>query len=254
MTELEEVISKSLLLDIHDFVSWLNGAEGLDGLSELGLNGHDGGAHGLTLRVTNLDLLQLVELLDRLRQLHDVLAPLDEGIKSDEEGAGCDLPGGLALGLVVVVGLLELGTEFHAHSELAVGFCWVLLLDGFEDALRADLTAALLDDGVANLADEHKQAGRRVVVLGVGPDQQNGVHDGDKALGDFGKLVTFVHQVVDVLLEGLEILRVLIGLQSCDVDLFLKLAESAGLSGLVLLQELEHLLDALARELLADGV
>ena len=155
---------------------------------------------------------------------------------------------------MVIVGLLELGTEFHAHGELVVGIAGVFVLDGTKDLIRVDLLAALEDDCVANLTDENKQAGWRVVVLRVGPDQQNGVHDGDEALGDFGKFERGVDELVEVLLQGLEILEVLIGFQSRDMDLLLKLAESTGLRRLVLLQELEHLLDALAGELLADGV
>ena len=155
---------------------------------------------------------------------------------------------------MIIVGLLKLGTEIHAHSELIVSITRVFALDCAEDTLRADLIATLLDYGVANLADEHKQAGWCVVVLRVGPNQQNGVHDGDKALSNFWKLVRVIVEIIEVLFKGTEILGVLISLYSCDVDIFLELAESASLSRLVLFQELKNLLDALASELLADRV
>ena len=57
-----------------------------------------------------------------------------------------------------------------------------------------------------------------------------------------------------MLLQCLQELVVLIGLDPCNVHLLLELAEGAGLRALVLLQELQDLLDALAGELLADGV
>lgn len=91
-------------------------------------------------------------------------------------------------------------------------------------------------------------------MLGVGPDQQDGVHDGDEELGNLGQLETGVVQLIEVLLEGLEILVVLVGLKASDLNLFLELAEGASLGGLVLLEELEDFLDALSGELFTDGV
>ena len=252
LAELEEVVSELLHLDVHDVV--VDEHKGLDGLSEFSLNGHNGSAHGSTLGVTNLDLLQLVELLDGLGELHNVLAPLSEGIKADKEGARSDLPGVLGLGLVVVVGDLELGAEVPASGELAVSITWVFVLDCTENLVTVDLLAALEDDGVANLSDEDQEACWGVVVLRVGPDEEDGVHDGDEELRDFSKVERGVDELVEVLLKGLEVLVVLISLDSGNMDFLLEFAEGASLSGFVLLEELQNFLDAFTRKLLADRV
>lgn len=152
LSELEEIVSELLLLNVHDVV--VNEHELLDGLSEFGLNGDDGLGHGLTLGVANFNSLELVELDDRLGQLHDVLASLDEGIKTDKEGAGGDFPGIGGLSLSVIVGLFELGAELHAHRQLVVGVRGVFVFDGSEDLVAVDLLAALEDDCVADLTDQ----------------------------------------------------------------------------------------------------
>jgi hypothetical protein len=72
------------------------------------------------------------------------------------------------------------------------------------------------------------------------------VHDGHEVLSDLGQLERRVDELVEVLLECLEELVILVGLDAGDVDLLLELAEGAGLRRLVLLEELEDLLDALA--------
>jgi hypothetical protein len=78
LSELEEVVSELFLLNVHHIV--VDEHELLNSLSELSLNSDDGLRHGFSLSVSNLDSLQLVELNDGLSQLHDVLAPFDEGI------------------------------------------------------------------------------------------------------------------------------------------------------------------------------
>jgi len=55
-------------------------------------------------------------------------------------------------------------------------------------------------------------------------------------------------------LEGLEILEVLVGFGAGSMHFFLELGESRGVGGLVLLEEFEHLLDALGVQLLANAV
>jgi hypothetical protein len=80
------------------------------------------------------------------------------------------------------------------------------------------------------------------------------VHNWDETISNLGQIERCIDKLVEVLLKSLEILEVLVGFESSDVDLLLELAESASLCRLVLLQELEHLLDALTGELFADGV
>ena len=102
---------------------------------------------------------------------------------------------------------------------------WVIILDRAKDLVTVDLLAALVDDGVADLADQHQEACGRVVVLGVGPDEEDGVHDGHEELGDIRQILGGVLKLVEVLLESLKELVVLISLDASNMDLFLELAE-----------------------------
>lgn len=130
----------------------------------------------------------------------------------------------------------------------------VLVLDLTEDLLTIDLEAAVGDDLVADLTDENKETSGGVVVLGVSPDQQDGVHDWDKVVSHLMKLKRGVLELSEIAVEGLEIFVVLIGLETGDLNLLLELGEGRGLGRLVLLEELEDLLDALSGELVADRV
>jgi len=62
LSELEEVVIEVSLLDVHDVV--LDGHELINGLRELVEDPKDSGGQGLTLGVTNVDLLELAELDD----------------------------------------------------------------------------------------------------------------------------------------------------------------------------------------------
>ncbi len=50
-------------------------------------------------------------------------------------------------------------------AKLVLGLSRVIVLDRAKDLLTVHLLSALVDDGVANLSDEHEQACWRVVVL-----------------------------------------------------------------------------------------
>jgi hypothetical protein len=76
LSELVEVIIESSLFDVHDVVFNLH--EVLNGSSELFVDLNDGSRKGLTLGVTNLNLLELLELHDGVGQVHNVLASLLE--------------------------------------------------------------------------------------------------------------------------------------------------------------------------------
>jgi hypothetical protein len=71
---------------------------------------------------------------------------------------------------------------------------------------------------------------------------------------DIGQLLRGVAQVVEQVLQGLEILVVLVGFFLGDLNLFLEFGEGSGVGALVLLEELEDFLDALGVKLFADGV
>jgi len=90
--------------------------------------------------------------------------------------------------------------------------------------------------------------------LGVVPNEQDVVHNGHEVLNDFGDFFVLVSKRQEERLEGLEVLGVLVGLSSSNLNILLKLAERSSHGGLVLFKELEHLLDALLVKLLTDGV
>jgi hypothetical protein len=70
-----------------------------------------------------------------------------------------------------------------------VSILWLRFLDGLKNLLTINSRAALLNDSVADLSDEDDEAGRSIVVLGVVPDQQDGVHDGHELFCNIGQLL-----------------------------------------------------------------
>lgn len=186
--------------------------------------------------------------------MHDVLAPLGEGVQSHEESIGGDFPLVLSLGFVFKVSVFELGADVQGEDELVMGLLWLLSLDEAKDLLTIDLLVASVDDRVANLTDENNKPGWRVVVLRIGPDKEDGVHDWDEEVNNVLKLVGWVGKLVEQFSQGLEISEVLVGLRSSNLDLLLELAERSSVGRLVLLEELENLLDPLRVKLIADRV
>ncbi len=78
LAELEEVVGELFLLNFHDVI--IDKHESVNSSSEFCVDTHNGLRKSFSLCVSNLELLQLCELLDGLSQLHDVLTSLDEGI------------------------------------------------------------------------------------------------------------------------------------------------------------------------------
>lgn len=252
LAEVEEIVVKFASLNVHDVIVDLH--EVLNDDFEFVENLSEGLAHGSTLGVTDFDFLELLELLDSASQVHDVHAAFGESVKADEESVGGDLPLVLALGLVVEVGILEPGAHVQGQCELLVGLSSVLILDSVEDFLAINKSAALGNDGVADLSNENDKASRGVVVLGVGPDEEDGVHDGHKELSNLVGLIAGADELAEEVLEGAEILVVLVGLFLGNLNFLLQLGEGGGVGALVLFKELEDLLDALTVELSADLV
>lgn len=186
--------------------------------------------------------------------MHDVHAAFGESVKADEESIGGDLPLVLALGFVVEVGILEPGTHVEGQSELLVGLSSVFILDSVENFFAINKSAALGNDRVANFSNENDKASRGVVVLGVGPDQEDGVHDGHKKLSNLVGLIAGADELTEEVLESAEILIVLVGLLLGNLDFLLQLGEGGGVGAFVLFKELEDLLNALTVELSADLV
>ena len=122
------------------------------------------------------------ELHDGACQVHDVLASLRERIKSHEQGVGGDFPLVLGLLLVLIVGILELGADIQSEGKLIIGSFWLISSNESEDGWSINGTSASDDDGVADLSDQNNQSSWGVVVLRVGPDQQDSMHDWDEKI------------------------------------------------------------------------
>lgn len=67
------------------------------------------------------------------------------------------------------------------------------------------------------------------------PDEEDGVHNGDEILSHFRELLCGVAQVVEQVLQGLQVLIVLICLLLSDLNLLLQLGEGCCVGALVLL-------------------
>jgi len=105
------------------------------------------------------------------------------------------------------------------------------------------MVSALADDCIANLSDQDDESRWSVVMLGIGPNKENGVHYWDEELRDLWHLFHLVGELVEKFNQGFEVLVVLIGFSFGGLDFLLKLAEWASVSRFVLLHELKHLLD-----------
>ena len=70
-----------------------------------------------------------------------------------------------------------------------MGLSCCIILDELEDALSINFRAALVDDSVADLADENEEASWSVVVGTVLPDKEDGVHDGYEKLSNLWELL-----------------------------------------------------------------
>ena len=83
MAEFIKVIVKFLLLNIENVV--LDCRELVDGFVEFVQDRVNIGSHDFAAGITDLDLLNFVELADGIGQVHNVLATLREGIKAHEK-------------------------------------------------------------------------------------------------------------------------------------------------------------------------
>jgi hypothetical protein len=90
--------------------------------------------------------------------------------------------------------------------------------------------------------------------LRVSPNEEDGVHDGHEQVSDLLELEGVIGQAGKKLRKSLQVEVVVVSLNSGSLNFFLELGERTSVSGLVLLEELEHLLDALTGELVADVV
>jgi len=125
-----------------------------------------------------------------------------------------------------------------------MGVHGILVLDGLENLGTVDSTTALLDDGITDLANKYNEASWRVVVLGVVPNEQDGVHDWHEAVENLRKVLRAIREIKEKIFQGRKVLEVLVCLLLRNLDLLLQLAEGSCVGTLVLLQEFKNLLDA----------
>lgn len=92
------------------------------------------------------------------------------------------------MGLVVKVGIFELVADINAKRKTVVSFSDFLTFDKFENLFSVDLVTASNDDSVADFSDENNKTGWSVVVFGVSPNKQDGMHNWNKKLGNIIQL------------------------------------------------------------------
>lgn len=250
-SELVEVVVELLAGDVHDVVGDLG--ELLDGLLELDEDLADGLREGFALGASEFDFFELGELDDGVAEVEDVVRALEEAVEADEEGVGGEFPASLSLGLVLEVGVLELGADVDALLEAFAGLVRFLVVDVAEDDLAVDEAGGLLDDGVADFADEDNEAGRVVVELGAFVDEEDGVHDWDEEFVEFLEIGVVV-ELFEVVLEGVEVHDVVVGFDAGLLDLLLELGEGVGVGAFGAFEEAEDVFDLDALELFVDGV
>jgi len=151
----------------------------------------------------------------------------------------------LRLSFVIEVSIFELVANINTQLELGVSFAEISTLDEAEDLLTVDLSAASLNDCVADFSDENNKTRRSIVVLRVVPDKQNGMHNWNEELGNIVQVLRWISKGVEQLFQSLEIFVVLVGFILGDVHFFLELGEWTGVCRFVLLQEFEDFLDSL---------
>ena len=104
------------------------------------------------------------------------------------------------------------------------------------------------------MSNKDNESGWSVVVLRVVPDKQNVVHNWNKVLNNFSNFLVLISERQEKRLESLEILGVLVGFSSSNLNVFLELAERSSHCRFVLLKELKNLLNTFLVKLLTDRV
>jgi len=158
----------------------------------------------------------------------------------------------LGFSLVLKVGILELVADINASLQNLSSLTPFESCDEIEDLLTVDFTAADSYDGIADLYDENNKSGWSVVVLGIGPNKQDSLHNWNKDLSNVFQRLGWISELIEQIFKCFEVLVVFIGFILGDVDFLLELGEWTGVGRFVLLQEFENLLDSFGGKLVAD--
>lgn len=160
----------------------------------------NGLSQSFTFGSSNEDVVEFVELGDGLGQVQDVVTTFKEIVQSDEQSVCGQLPLVLSLSFVLEISVLEFGADVDGALEFLGSGSWGLLKK-LEDHCSGNVDPGRLDDGVTNFTDQHDKSGWRVIVLGVFPDEQDGVHDWHKQEMKLGKVIC-VHQLHEPFFEN----------------------------------------------------
>mmetsp|Transcript_24254 Transcript_24254/g.21359 ORF Transcript_24254/g.21359 Transcript_24254/m.21359 type:complete len:229 (-) Transcript_24254:598-1284(-) len=186
--------------------------------------------------------------------MQDIVASFQEAVKSDEQSISGELPAAIGLSLVLEVDVLELVADINDSLELVAGILLFVITDHLRDDSSVDEANSLGDDGVTDFSDEDDKSWGSVVVLGVLPDQEDDVHDGEEDFVEGSKISAFGDEILEGVLQSLQKFIVIIGFHSVALDFLVELVEGDGVGGLVLFQEFEDLLYSIRLELLIDGI
>ena len=250
--KLVKVVVELLNLDVQDVV--LQGVELLRRGLEIGENLlHRSGQH-LTPRAPHLHALQLVELQHRLREVQDVVAPLQKRVQTREERGVLKLPRVLRRflpGAALVREVLRL--ERAADAQRGLQFRHRFGGLDVEDLLRLHERARLRDEVVADFPHQHDDAPGRVVMAAVLPHQQNAVHDWPEQLRERGELVP-ERQLLEVRVERFQEPHVIVRLDARFADVLAQTLKRREVGGFRQLEHLDDFQDARAAQLLVDRV
>jgi hypothetical protein len=122
-----------------------------------------------------------------------------------------------------MIRLLELGTGIKSLLEVVMSKMRLLSLDESEDLLLVDEVSAPINDCVGDLPDQNNKSGRSVVILGVSPDEQDGVHNRHEQVCDILELEGVVGQVIEQLGQSLQVEVVIVSLNSGSLNFLLEL-------------------------------
>lgn len=166
------------------------------------------------------------------------MAALLEGVKPVEQGIVSDLPLAATLLLVLMVSNLEVRTGVEGDFQLGVRLMSLIILDVTKDLFAIDGPAALIDDRITDLTDEHDKPRWRVVVRRISPDQEDKMHDRHEQVLDVRQLEIRPSELVELVDEREQVEPVVVGFSTSDLHLLLQLREWTGVSRFVLLEEL----------------
>lgn len=103
-----------------------------------------------------------------------------------------------------------MSADIECLGKLLVSSLALVAVDQIKDLPAINGGPAPVDNGIADLSYEHDKSGWGIVVLGVGPDEKNCVHDWLEDVDKLGELLSLVGKSLEELHQGLEVPVVLV--------------------------------------------